>query len=168
MFDNCLHTYPNFRFELRENYYLCCMLKHLLVDCSSWVGQARAYVVPFSVLNLILAFPRAFRKQCVFRAYNCEEPLAAVQRRTLIADVEFAGRDHYNRNIIAFECEPARSIKILHEIYIRSRCAKANMLRHLDYSLRLAKRSESLSGNKAFTVLVQQSLRLHECRTKLH
>ena len=101
MFDNCLYTYPNFRFELRENYYrssvliTCCMLKHLLVDCSSWVGQARVYV-PFSVLNLILAFPRAFRKQCVFRVYNCEEPLAAVQRRTLIADVEFAGRNHYS------------------------------------------------------------------------
>ena len=102
MFDNCLYTYSNFRFELRENYYrpsvliTRCMLKHLLVDCSSWVEQARVNVVPFSVLNLILAFPRAFGKQCVFRAYNCEEPLAAVQRRTLMADVEFAGRDHYN------------------------------------------------------------------------
>ena len=73
------------------------MLKHLLVDCSSWVGQARVYVT-FSVLNLILAFPRAFRKQYVFRAYNCEEPLAAVQRRTLTADVVFAGRDHYIYN----------------------------------------------------------------------
>ena len=70
------------------------MLKHLLVDCSSWVGQVRVYV-PFTVLNLILAFPRAFRKRCVFRAYKCEEPLAAVQRRMLTADVEFAGRDHY-------------------------------------------------------------------------
>ena len=73
------------------------MLKHLLVDCSSWVGQVRVYV-PFCVLNLILAFPRAFRKQCVFRAYNCKELLAAVQRRTLTTDVEFAGRDHYNSN----------------------------------------------------------------------
>ena len=68
--------------------------KALLVDCSSWIGQARVYV-PFGVLNLILAFSRAFRKHALFRAYNCEEPLAAVQRRTLIAVVEFAGRDYY-------------------------------------------------------------------------